>query len=184
MIAQNDQIEKYSRIAVIILAMFFYIQWEHLKTELFWKEKQQDFQIETHLSDVQMILFHVEETLNLYSFPIEDEKRPYFQDSLNKDIIHLHQVAESIQRLNVHSNFAVLYEDYLANIEELIKSIRGFQYTQAEIDTAIMVMHSTRADLNVLVEDRNFSVSDKEHREAVLEILNHFNQQISGLKKF
>ncbi len=120
----------------------------------------------------------------MYDFPIQDNTRVFYQDSLTKDIDRLNYLSHTIHLQNEYPNFDIVYDGYSLKIEEIIKGLRGFHYTEEEINIAIKALSEVQDDLHTLIDDRDFSGENKQDREKILDVLNHFIESLTVLEKY
>ncbi|WP_456274815.1 hypothetical protein [Bacillus sp. AK031] len=176
--------EQLLQMAVVIAALFLFFQWDDAKSKVKTYEQSQASQINYQLEELHTVLFSIEETLHTYEFPVQDDVRIYYQDALDNDIQRLHHLGHTIQQINEYSNFMILNKNYLSEIENVLKGLRGFQYTEDEKSVAIDALTDVRSKLYSLMERRDFSVEDEADREEVLLVLGDFIEKLAVLERY
>ncbi|EDL66590.1 hypothetical protein [Bacillus sp. SG-1] len=181
---KKQYFEKYLPILIVVGGLFLYHQWDEARTKIEVYELRQESQIDNQLRELQSVFYSIEETLNTYEFPIEDEKRIYYQDALDNDIQRLHHLGNTIQHLNEFTDFLMINENYFSRIEKVLKGLKGFQYTETEKHIAIQALSDSRRELYSLMDIREFSVEDKADREEVLNLLDEFIDRLAVLERY
>ncbi|RIW37377.1 hypothetical protein D3H55_04915 [Bacillus salacetis] len=166
--------------AAVAFAMF---QWSETNNELKTYEVRHVIQLNYQFKELHSILFSMEETLDTYQFPIDEDKENYYQDALDNDIQRLDHLGHSIQQLNDYPDFRIVNQSF-GELENIVKGLKGFQYTEAEKNSATEALSKTQSELYALLEKDEFTVELEEDRAELLTILDNLVKNLSVLKKY
>ncbi|WP_421378240.1 hypothetical protein ACOJQI_12470 [Bacillus salacetis] len=181
---KKNKLDIFLNMFIVLVLLFLTYQWndDHQKVQHY--EQVRPLEIEYQLNELHAAFFSIEETLSTYDFPIGDDMRVYYQDALDNDIQRLNHVGHTIQQLNEYPNFIGINKDYIARIEEIMKGLRGFKYSDQEKNSAIEALNKVQSELYSLLESRDFSVEKETDREKVLAALEQFIEELSVLKRY
>jgi hypothetical protein len=179
---KNTKLDKFFHLIVGAAVAFVLFHFIEANNEVKNYEDRHVFQMNDQFEELHALLYSMEETLDLYEFPIQDDKKSYYHDALDKDIQRLDHLDHTIRQLNDYPDFMVVSDD-LGELVTLVKGLKGFKYTEEEKRTAIEALSEAKSRLYSLLEKDEFSLEVKADREAMMDILDNMVENLSVLKK-
>ncbi|MGM0845704.1 MAG: hypothetical protein ACQEUT_12060 [Bacillota bacterium] len=179
----TKNLKKLFEVLVGLAVLFLFIQWDNTRSKIESYEQMQVFQIHYQLNEMHAVFHSVEETLNTYEFPVEDNLDAYYKDAITKDIQRIRHIGRTFRQLN-NSEFMSFNENYFNEIENIFKELRGFRYSDEEKDIAVEALSEVQSDLHSLLNEKDFSVKNTKDREQVLDILKDFIEKLDVMRRY
>jgi hypothetical protein len=181
---KKNRFDKLFNMMIVLVLIFLTYQWNTAHTKVKNYEKSNALEINYQLNELHDTFHSIEETLSKYEFPIQDDVRMYYQDAMDIDIQRIYHIGHTIEQINEYSNFRGINKNYISKIEEIMKGLRGFHYTQKEMDIATEALSEVQRELYSLIKNRDISLENEATREKVLTILDQFIEDLSVLEKY
>ncbi|MFZ3590014.1 hypothetical protein ACOI1C_12215 [Bacillus sp. DJP31] len=104
-------------------------------------------------------------------------------DSIGKDHIRFNHYWHTTSNMNNYPNFNITFEEYGMQIENTLKELRGFQYTEEEVNITIQALNHTSDELYRLVDNREFNIEKEADRRQVLETLKPLAEKMAEIDR-
>lgn len=180
---KRDKVDLIIKIIIIMAVFFMTHQWNRVKSELESIKQQQDLQYRSHLTEISSVFHQVDATLSQYDFPISDEVKTYYQDSLKKDHHHFNYHWHQVYNTSNYLDFNPYFEKYSIQIEDVLNQLNGLEYSDAEKKLASDAFKHASGELYTLVTHKEFSFENVENQEEILHILKQLAERLAVLDK-
>ncbi|KAA0546996.1 hypothetical protein FZW96_13505 [Bacillus sp. BGMRC 2118] len=179
----NKKMDVLLRFLISCVIIFCIFQWNKMRTEVKETELRNEWQTEASLKEIATIFFQIDTTLKQYEFPINQEVKNYFQDSLKKDYHHFHYHWHSVHSNTEDPYIRTTIEEYSIEIESVLKQLSGMEYTEEEKKLAMEAFHSASEELYTLIEHQDFNLENVKDKEGLIKLFKQLAKRLEVLDR-
>jgi hypothetical protein len=173
--------QKHDTVSYIIsAALFLYFIWQDESEKL--KEINHRLEwVQTHqVEEIARVFYSLEKSLLLYDYPLSEDDKVYYQHALTTEIMRLEQLTNTLNSVTFYPNST--HDGTLNEVQQVLRNLRGYTYTDEEMDYAKAIVKETGEALDRLVYNE-FDIEDEKDRKNLLTILNRFIEKSGPLER-